>query len=620
MLKRVTRLEWLALAAILLLAGALRFGWSGVSSFAWDEANLSLDALRTARGGMLALAGQPSSVAIPFFPASVYAFAIPYALSPDPLIVVGFVSALSLLTVFGVWALARTMLDSPVAGLVAALFLAASPYAVLYGRSIWQPNLLPPLALAWLAAAWRAVTAGDRRALALHVFLGGAIVQVHFAGIALASATALLFLAYRWWRSLIPVIIGAAGALLLALPYGAFLAQTPDILSRYADVLSGETRYDGVGFENTLKLALGWDWSYLGGGIDDPTGRDALVSALAGALIVVGAVGFARRGIDRHARTLMLVALLASPLFFIRHSTPVLPHYQLVALPALAMIIGAAWRTGIVGRASVVGVVLLAAAWTAQLADVLNRVSVERPPNSALSSILNEPRDAVNAISDPVIVHLHGDDPRIEGEAAVFNALLWERAHRIVNGTVLLVLPPEPSTLLTTLAPFQAWEELEAGGLAETVSAYPRRQGALPFMTAGYDGAALPADFIRVDPVSFADGTTLLGWKVRWVGPRFRISTLWSAGDLAQNVTIQQFHHLRTPDALEAEPFMGSDVPLALHTWRPGDHVVVMADFFDVPPGEYLLDVGHYTLPNIIRVESEQGDTVRLGLFRVGEP
>jgi hypothetical protein len=139
-------------------------------------------------------------------------------------------------------------------------------------------------------------------------------------------------------------------------------------------------------------------------------------------------------------------------------------------------------------------------------------------------------------------------------------------------------------------------------------------------MTAHYDGAALPAGFNRVDPVSFADGTTLIGWKVRWVGPRFRISTLWRAGDLAGDVTIQQFHHLRTPNALEGASFMGSDVPLALHTWRPGDHVVVMADFFDVPPGEYLLDVGHYTLPNIIRVESEQGDTVRLGLFTVGEP
>lgn len=620
MLKRVTPLEWLALAAILLLAGALRFGWSGVSSFAWDEANLSLDALRTARSWMLALAGQPSSVAIPFFPASVYAFVIPYAISPDPLIAVSFVSALSLLTVFGVWALGRTMLDSPAVGLLAALLLAASPYAVLYGRSIWQPNLLPPLALAWLAAAWRAVHAGDRRALALHIFLGGAIPQVHFAGIALAAATALLFIAYRWWRHLMPVIIGAAGALLLALPYGVFLAQTPDIVTRYADVLRGETRYDGVSFENTLKLALGWDWSYLGGGIDDPTGRNAILSAMAGALIAVGVVGLARRGIRRHARTLILVALLASPLFFIRHSTPVLPHYQLVTLPALAMVIGAGWRVGIVGRAAAVGAILLAAGWTAQLVDVLNRVSIERPPNSALSSILNEPRDAVRAIRDPVVVHLHGDDPRIEGEAAVFGALLWERPHRIVNGTVLLVLPPEPTTLLTTLAPFQAWEELEAGGLAESPTAYPRRRGALPFMAARYDGAAFPDGFIRVDPVSFADGTSLVGWKARWVGPRFRISTLWRAGDVAEDVTIQQFHHLRAPDGLDGAPFMGSDVPLALHTWRAGDQVVVMADFFDVPPGEYMLDVGHYTLPDIVRVESELGDYVRLGLFTVGEP
>lgn len=622
---RVTRRELAALAAVVALAAALRFGWGGVSSFAWDEANLSLDALRTARGGQIALAGQPSSVAIPFFPASVYAFALPYILSPDPQAAVWFVAALSLATVAGVWALGRALLRSAGAGVLAALLLAASPYAVLYGRSIWQPNLLPPLALAWLAAAY-AASSGRRWALALCVFLGGAAVQVHFAGVALTAGTALLFLYFRWWRAPAPVLIGGAAALLLALPYGVFLTQNPDVLARYGAVLGGETRYDLTGFENALKLALNWNWGYLGGGETSADGQNAALAALAGALLALGMVGLARRGLPRHVRALLALALLISPLFFVRHSTPVLPHYQLVALPALALLAGAGWRTGGAARyAGAAAALALAAGSTGELTAMLNTVSAVRPPNSALSSILREPRDAAHAAADPVIVHLHGDDPRIEGEAAVFAALLWGRPHRIVNGDVLLVLSPEPATLFATLAPFQAWEELESGGLASDSAAYPRRTGALPFVAARYDGAAQPAGFTRIDPVAFADGTTLLGWKIRWVGARLRISTLWTAGDLPEAGIYQQFHHLRTPDALDGAPFAISDVPLSLHTWQAGDTVVVMADFFDMPPGSYWLDLGHYTLPDLIRVlpvgvADTGGDFVRLGLFVVEPP
>ncbi len=83
---RITKSELIALLAILLLAAGLRFAYPGVSSFAMDEAHISLDALRMARGGEFVMAGQPSSVDIPFFPASVWLFALPYAVSPDPLV------------------------------------------------------------------------------------------------------------------------------------------------------------------------------------------------------------------------------------------------------------------------------------------------------------------------------------------------------------------------------------------------------------------------------------------------------------------------------------------------------------------------------------------------------
>src|SRR5262245_32118588 len=112
----------------------LRFGWPGVNSFAFDEARLSLISLNMARGGQFASLGMPSSVGVPNLPAAAWIYAIPYAISPDPLLASQFTGFISLLAVFGVWWLARTNWGR-LAGLTAALFMAASPYSVLYSRS-----------------------------------------------------------------------------------------------------------------------------------------------------------------------------------------------------------------------------------------------------------------------------------------------------------------------------------------------------------------------------------------------------------------------------------------------------------------------------------------------------
>ncbi|NDJ59813.1 MAG: hypothetical protein GYB67_01740 [Chloroflexi bacterium] len=647
-MKPVTLPEWIALLAVVVLAGLLRFGWVGVSAFAGDEARISLDALRMARGGEFVLAGQPSSVDIPFFPASVWLFTIPYLISPDPLGATWFVSLLSLLTVIGGWALARRWGRS--AGIVAALYLAASPYAVLYGRSIWQPNLLAPLALIWAWAGFLGAAGASRRtrriAIAIHVLLGGLIVQVHFAGLPLAVATLYLLLRFRWWRQIVPVLIGAGIALLAALPYAYFVTQVaPEVLERYTTILSGGDAMIGLSATgNAVQIGVGYAWGYLGLGENDSYSRGLMTTLAAGALIVGGLAALvvkvsglrvkpppaaeATREPGRVLAEIVLVWLIASPLVWLRHTTPILIHYQLIALPALALTVGAcaallsgrAWAWIVTAFTAV-----LAIAWALQIALTLQEASFARPPNSALSSILNESRGAATLAADPVLFFTHGDIPAIDGEVAVFEALLWPREHRVLNGNNLLVLPPYPATLMTTLAPFQAWEEIEAAELAVDVQTAPRRAGADPFMLTRYDGLTDPAGFTAITPpVVFADGAQLEGWRVRWVGPRLRVSTLWRVTAEAAPATYQGFHHLRRAAAAESsQPFKIADVSLSRHTWQVGDRVIVMADFFDVPPDDsYVVDVGHYTLPDVQRIPrlDSQGDLVQIGPFTPGPP
>lgn len=627
MLKSISRTEWLALLGILLLAGALRFGWPGTNSFAYDEARLSLISLRMAHDGEFATLGMPSSARVPNLPAAAWLFALPYAVSPDPLVATLFASLLGWLAVPLVWLLARRGWGSG-AALLAALFIATTPYGALYSRSIWAQNLLAPMAALWGLLAFSAIRDRKGWALAGHLFMAGFAFQVHFAGIALALASLYLFVRFGWWRRLGPVLLGGGLAVLAALPFALELLRDPELLNRFGSAVGGQSVIDGAAFEALARLALALDWRFLALGDMAPAQPPLLLTAAIAALLLAGLAVAVRLLVRRpvsDARLLaeiVLVWLVAAPLFFVRHSTPVFVHYLLVALPALALLAGAAlkllpWRGW---RGLVVAVhLLVAAVWSAQLVGSLALASVEETPNG-LGTPLSVLREAAYSVPDdlPVIFFTHGDDPNVDGEAAVFEALWWGRPHRIVRGDSLLILPSTPATLMSTLAPIQAWEELTASSLAEAASKMPRRAGADPFVLTTYDGEAEPAGFTPIGPLRFEDGTVLEGWRVRRVGPRLRVSTLWRVEAVPTGETLQQFHHLRPASRPDSEDFEGSDVPLSVQRWQVGDRLVVMGDFFDIPAGDYVIDIGHYRLSDGTRIVTDEGDTLtQIGPFSV---
>lgn len=646
-------LEALAILLILLLAAGLRFGWPGVNSFAFDEARLSLISLHMARGGEFAALGMPSSVGIPNLPAAAWIYAIPYLFSTDPLVATQFTGLLNLFAVFGVWLLARRAWGAW-AGLAAALYIAASPYSVLYSRSIWAQNLLPVLAVAWGWAAFIGTARQNRVAILANVFLAGFIFQVHFAGAALAPGTLYLIARYGWWRRPAPMLIGGGLALLALLPFVTrVLCCAPEVIDQFRNALGGSSQIDLTSIQETVRLAYGSGWQYLSSGtriIDfspDLTGLVGIcvVIGLAAGLIaifriLVMAVGVQRavplqendknRAPHRVAPTngnssgilaeITLVWLIASPLFFARHSTPVFIHYQLASLPAAALVIGAG--TQLIKRRwwpplITLLIVLATYQWSMEI-----RASLSYAENFATPAGLGTPLEitqkAANSVPEnmPVLFFTHGDDTNVNGEAAVFDVLWWGRDHRIINGESLLILPPYPAYLMATLAPFQAWEETVSANVAKNIQTIDRREGeGAGFVATLYDGEMMPAEFTPIEPILFVDGTQLEGWKARLVGPRLRISTLWRVLESPPVGTYQQFHHLRRAESLEDEPLMISDVPISTHDWRVDDMLIVMGDFFVDQQTEFWVEIGHYSLPDVTRIPRTDGtgDSVRLG-------
>ncbi len=450
---RPARWEWLALAAILLLAAALRLGAPGVSEFKLDEAHLSQLALDTARGRDFPLLGIGSSVGIPNMPVSVWLFALPFLLSSDPTIATLFVGLLNVIAVGLTWWLPRRYFG-PGAALVAALLFAASPWGVIYSRKIWAQNLLPPFVLLTVGSGLIGLLEDSRphrwRWLIAHALLLAITVQIHYAAIVLIPLTVWMLwlgrrnLSRRLWISISVVmlvgIVGVAALLVVVgdrgVDWGVFgqdgLGLTTDALYHFTITVSGNEIHALAG-ANAFQ-------DYLNSVPDI-----VLAQTLFGWLVVVAALvmlvtAWRSPGLGRRIR-LALVAWLVLPVaVFSVTWTPTFPHYLIPLMPAAFIIFGAGtaalWQ--MVRRRSpararpaatlLAGLLLIFAAMQAWNVTALYAFLDANPTPGAFGTPLHyllEVREAVLAEQpDDVLIVGSGDDPRFDQEAAVWTFLL----------------------------------------------------------------------------------------------------------------------------------------------------------------------------------------------------
>ncbi len=605
-MKRKRAVEIASLAGALALGGILRFGWPGVSPFAYDEARLSYLALALARYGRIPITGMVSSVGAPNMPASVWAFAIPYAISTNPLLAVTFVAALNLVAVLALWWMARRMWGSW-AGTAAAWMLAGSPYATFYSRSVWAQDLLIPLAVLWAISMLLALEKEDWRWAALAGFLAGLTAQVHYSGFVLPLLTVLLLLMYRRFRELVPMTIGAALSAATAIPFLLHLLRGDIRLSAGSHGI----RFGIASLRHIVALASGYDWGWLllGKGWALSRSPAALVAGAMLALFAVSGMVVMLFGRRRKGRgipaSLTLLWALAGPLLWTVHFTTPNLHYQLVSLPAWFLAAGFAVAALPQRQLRAIALSVVVAASLVQgaiFAAGVARAGRDATPGGIGAPLAYHLR-AVSAAKDgnPVIAIVPGDDPGTDGDAAILEVLLWGYPHRLIDGRHALVLPNAPSNLLFVAPWLPAWSEFSdsvagAGG----VRYIPRRSGEYPYLLVRLDGDERPAGFHEVRGVSLSNGASLEGWKAEWSESGFRFVTLWTIAHDARGRDFHQFNHLYVGNA--PKPAIGRDMPVSSRAWRAGDRLIAWADFPPPPEGRLRMGVGMYDYPSLERV------------------
>ena len=218
--------EWLGLAAIVAVAAWLRYSYFGVLESQGDEAYAANLALQFVKTGKLPLAGLMSSVGVTNPPLFIYLLIPMFAINASPVFVSGCIALLSLAAVVMTWHIGRKYYG-PVAGLVAGLFFAVSPWAVIYSRKIWAQDFVPVFATATMWAVHALVVGKKPKAIFWCVLLPLCVVQIHFSGIALTAAVIAII---AWLRPKIDWRWAAAGigvALVTMAPY-LYLQQKTD--------------------------------------------------------------------------------------------------------------------------------------------------------------------------------------------------------------------------------------------------------------------------------------------------------------------------------------------------------------------------------------------------------
>jgi hypothetical protein len=594
-------------AAIVLLAAALRLAWPGLSEFKLDEAHLYALALEVAEFKALPLHGIGSSVGLPNTPLSVYLFALPLLLWKSPLAATLFVGALNTGAVALTHVMARRYWGDRVA-LLATLLYACAPWAVIYSRKIWAQDVLPVFVVGYGFTALLVFVEARPRWLVAHVALLAVIAQIHFSGLALIPVTGALMVIFRQrvqWRW---VAWGAAGAALTACPFALYGLRQSAALSRLADsplatlftrpavwsteslelaalVSTGAQTHSLAGpqaFRTFLALVPSMDWAY----------------GLFGLSMLLGLGLSLAAGLKHYATAeatgILLLWLCVPVLLFVRHSTPVYPHYFIVLFP-VPYLFAALAIDRLIARWA--GGWVLPLGWatyqTGTLLALFNFIATTHTPGgfgTPLSFLLQTAQIARQASVADILILSPGVYPAVDETPAIFDVLLRDRPHRFADARDTAVFPADDAVVIVwpgaapgaelyaAHAPAVATVPLRAGEGVVQIFNSPQTPGA----PAPREASALLSNGVEV----LGSGGSAAAWQLWWRAP---------AGNPEDHY--QVFAHLLDANGDRLAQADQAAFPVA--AWRAGDVVV---SYFALPATGPTVRAGFYAYPTLTPV------------------
>ncbi len=629
----------LVLAAILLLSTVLRVGWPRLTEFKFSEARLAALCLELTREGHLPLVGVPSSAGFDHSPISVYLYAPAFLTTADPIPATIYGGFAGVAAVILCWRLARRRPGGRWgAAVVATLLLAVSPWSVAFSRKIWQVVFVVPLSIGFIdltaAALIEENAETGRWKLAWGLVFYALLVQVHPSAISLAPAVLLWLLVFRRRVRFWPLLAGAGGGLLTAVPFLVHQAQNnwPVLSALKAqpratwDLSSVQLAWEAITGRGIHALAgdaypllkavpqLGWTFNLIGW------------LTVAGGLFVGWrvvsnwqATSLAKRQ-EAQLDLILLSWLLVPILFNLRHSLDLHVHFFALLMPAAYLIVGratgAAWqviqRKWVQGALKLafgllMGVQLVSLALMARFVATHITSGGFGNPLGRYLEVADEVLSAANREkAAEVLVVGQGDSPVVDETPAIFDVLLRDRiAYRFVDGPSAALFPAHRTVVLLGS---------EGGEAKEWYESFPVQNLELAYGLVTLDGSWPVDDLVPVpgartfqngvelqgytwrDNLAAGEGRFWLLWQVLWLNPKdthFFVQLVDQNGErVAQRDTVGY------PSAYR----------------QKGDRIITLFDItFPVEAEPTQARMGIYTYPDVVNVPVIDGDGKPIG-------
>ena len=607
---RTPRLDWAVAAFLILVAAAARLYRLDLAEFKLDEATHYQIAYGLTHGDWQWV-GSMSSYGVPKPPLFTWVLALPIWLSRDPRVATGFLGVLSALSAGGFYWILRRYLGRA-AAFGAGLLFALNPQAIVYSRKLFTADLIPPLSTLLLGVSVAYLESPAKQAgrwAVLGACSFSLLLLTTFSPILLAPVVALL-----WWlrRGDLRARHYLAAALTCGLLFLPYLLQAAPWVSRAAAGLGGPGTESALLGRRLWVTLFGAPW---------PSGGPALAQLAAasiGLLALAGGVWLlvqARNSLSGKWALFFLAWLATPPLLALLLPIDVELHYMVLLYP-LVFVLPAAGVEWTFQRARWLGVcsvalLVLAAGWQANIwSNSLRAIAqgVEgygTPVGYWWRAVEQAHNLSEEWQTSEVLLVMPGAQPWDE-KAHVFDVLLVDTPHRVVDGYQTAVLPPHPA-LLMVASELQGALEVTRPCTRDVGAALPASPFGGSYHYRLWTPEPSPASTCgaTLEPMSarWASGAQLLGYAVAGrptPGETVAITLLWETTRGSVSEDIHWFNHMVDPQGRRWGQFDHAAWPSG--DWRPGDWVWTYFDLTIDPqaaPGPYTLRVGQYTLPDL---------------------
>ncbi len=251
---------------IIILAIFLRFYKTELAEFKYDEAYFMQTAKDAIENKQLPLVGSGSSVGTRHPVGFIYLMILLVTVSKNPLIVSGL---LALLNVFGIVLLYFLLKRhfSIKTALIACLLVAASPYAVIYSRKIWQPDIVSFFIIIFMFFFYKAIFDKDRKSVILSLVALGVVMQMHTFGLFFLAFVPFLYYYSSKMRARTLFFIGVVLILLMYAPYVRYeLTHDFENLKKLSEYSKKPAHFNSDAFVLSLNSVSTRGYDYFLGG------------------------------------------------------------------------------------------------------------------------------------------------------------------------------------------------------------------------------------------------------------------------------------------------------------------------------------------------------------------